>query len=113
MIFNFLQIVIITAALVSVNAQNHGQSHGHAVSSQSIIRHDISHDQHNSHHIQAVPIVQQAAPIVHHGAPIVHHVAPVVHHAAPVVHHAPVYHSQQHDSHDHQDYYVSSYLFYR
>ncbi|XP_045446371.1 cuticle protein 7-like [Melitaea cinxia] len=88
----YFKIAIIAAALVSVNAQNHGQNHGHAVFSQSIIRHDISHDQHNSHHIQAIPIVQHAAPIVHH--------------ATPVVHHAPVYHSQQHYSDDHQDYYA-------
>ncbi|CAH2107146.1 unnamed protein product [Euphydryas editha] len=91
------KVVIFATALVAVNAQHHGQSH--AVSSQSIIRHDISHDQHNYHYVQA-------APVVHHAAPIVHHVAPVVHHAAPVVHHTPIYHSEQHDSHHHQDYYA-------
>ncbi|XP_045446372.1 cuticle protein 8-like [Melitaea cinxia] len=93
----FFKVVIFATVLAAVNAQHHGQSHGQAISSQSIIRHDISHDQHNYH---------QNAPLVHHAAPVIHHVAPVVHHVAPVVHHAPIYHSEQHDSHDHQDYYA-------
>ncbi|CAH2107142.1 unnamed protein product [Euphydryas editha] len=103
----FFKVLVLATSLVVANAQYHGQSHGHAVSSQSIIRHDISHDQQNYHHVQAVPVVHHAAPLVQHVAPVVHHAAPVVHHIAPVVHHAaPVYHSGHQESHDQQDYYA-------
>ncbi|XP_050342395.1 cuticle protein 18.6-like [Nymphalis io] len=44
------KVVIFAAALMAVSAQYHGQSHGHATSSQSIIRHDISHNQHGYNH---------------------------------------------------------------
>ncbi|CAH2107144.1 unnamed protein product [Euphydryas editha] len=81
----FFKVIIFTASVVAVNAQYHDQSDGHAISSQTVIRHHIYHDQHNYHHLQA---------------------APIVHHAAPIVHHAPIYDSEQHDSHDHQDYYA-------
>lgn len=85
------------------------QGHGHAVSSQSIIRHD--QQAHQTLHQQApiyqqstkilqhsAPIYQQAAiqhftPLVQHSSPIVHHVAPVVEHSEPIYHHvAPVVH---------------------
>ncbi|XP_045446370.1 cuticle protein 18.6-like [Melitaea cinxia] len=94
----FFKITIFAVALVVVNAYYLGQSHGHAVSSQSIIRHDNLHDQHNYRHVHAAPF--------HHSISIVH---PVIHHAAPVVHHAPIHHNEQHDSHDsydHQNYYA-------
>ncbi|CAH2107147.1 unnamed protein product [Euphydryas editha] len=101
----FFKVLVVAASLVAANGQHHGQSHGHAISSQSIIRHDIGHGQNNYQNIQAAPLVHNAAPIVHHVAPVVHHVAPVLHQAVPVAHHAPVYHSEQHDSLGHQDYY--------
>ncbi|XP_064071208.1 cuticle protein 19-like [Vanessa tameamea] len=105
------KVLFFTASLMAASAQHHEQSHGHAISSQSIIRHDISHDQHGYNHVQ--PIAVHAAPVayhqpavsVHHAAPIVHS-APVVHHATPIAYHqAPVYHSQHNDAHEHQDYY--------
>ncbi|XP_046960813.1 cuticle protein 8-like [Vanessa cardui] len=103
------KVVIFAASLMAVSAQHHGQSHGHATSSQSIIRHDVSHDQ-GYHHEQ--PIAVHSAPVYHHqpayiqhAAPIVH-AAPVVHHAAPIVHQqTPVYHNQHNNGHEHQDYY--------
>ncbi|XP_050342397.1 histidine-rich protein PFHRP-II-like [Nymphalis io] len=98
------KIILFTTALLAVNAQHH--SHGHATSSQSIIRHDISHNQHGysnepighqtAYHqpitVHAAPVheavtVQHIAPVVH-SAPTVHHVAPIVHYSAPVVHHS-------------------------
>lgn len=94
-----------------VSAQHHEQSHGHAVSSQSIIRHDLAHDQHNYNHVQAAPVVHYAAPVVHHAAPVAHHVAPIVHHATPIVQHAaPVHYNENHNSYEHQDYYVSGFF---
>ncbi|XP_045446129.1 cuticle protein 7-like [Melitaea cinxia] len=102
----FCKVLIVVASLVAANAQHHGESHGHAISSQSIIRHDISHDQHNYHHVQAAPVYHHAAPVVHHVAPVVHHAVPVVQHVAPAIHHAPIYSSEHHDSHGHHDYYA-------
>ncbi|XP_045446128.1 cuticle protein 19-like [Melitaea cinxia] len=109
----FFKVLVVAASLVAANAQHHGESYGHAVSSQSIIRHDVSHDQHNYHQVQAAPIAHYAAPIVHHAAPVIHHAAPIVQHLAPVVQHAApiVQHVAQHApiyqaSHDHQDYYA-------
>ncbi|XP_047526780.1 cuticle protein 8-like [Vanessa atalanta] len=105
------KVVIFAASLMAVSAQHHEQSHGHATSSQSIIRHDISHNQHGYSH---QPIALHAAPVayhqptvsVHHAAPIVHS-APIVHHATPIAYHqAPVYHSQHNGAHEHQDYYA-------
>ncbi|XP_045446366.1 cuticle protein 19-like [Melitaea cinxia] len=117
----FFKVLFFAASLVVVNAQHNEQSHGHAVSSQSIIRHDLAHDQHNYNHVQAAPVVHYAAPVVHHAAPVAHHVAPSVHHAtpiihntAPIVHHAapivqhaaPVHYNENHNSYEHQDYYA-------
>nr|XP_026485916.1 small histidine-alanine-rich protein-like [Vanessa tameamea]XP_026485917.1 small histidine-alanine-rich protein-like [Vanessa tameamea] len=98
------KILLFTTVLLAVNAQHH--SHGQATSSQSIIRHDISHNQHGysnepiGHHtayhqpiaVHAAPVheaitVQHIAPVVH-SAPAVHHVAPIVHHSAPIAHHS-------------------------
>ncbi|CAH2107143.1 unnamed protein product [Euphydryas editha] len=109
----FFKVLFFAATLVAVNAQHHGQNYGHAISSQSIIRHDIAHDQHNYNHVQATPVVQYSAPIVQHAAPVVHHATPIVHHAAPLVHHAaplvqhtPVQYNENHNSYEHQDYYA-------
>lgn len=59
--------------------------HGHAVSHQSIVRHDES-VQH------AAPALTYAAPVAHYAAaPIAHYEAPITHYAAPAAHY---------DSHD-------------
>lgn len=107
------------ALLAAVNAQHHPSDH--ATSSQSIIRHDISHNGHG-HEIQAVPVAYHHAPIAHHAVPITnygsnihvpsisHHATPAisVHHAAPVVYHSAPIHNNQHGyGHEHQDYHVS------
>ncbi|XP_047526795.1 cuticle protein 8-like, partial [Vanessa atalanta] len=118
-----LQIFIFTTVLLAVSAQHH--SHGHATSSQSIIRHDISHNQGYNHiqSIQASPIAyHNSAPIAHHAttlhaAPTIHHLSPIAHqatshHAVPIAHyaapsvavqHAPI-HYNQHESQGHHEY---------
>lgn len=84
-------------------------NHGHAVSSQSIVRHDQPTHQLNAHYttpilthtVQSAPLVHQSyyqqAPVVH-AAPLVHHGAPLVHHSAPLVHTAPI--SVGHETHE-------------
>ncbi|CAH0728878.1 unnamed protein product, partial [Brenthis ino] len=95
-------IILLTTALLAVNAQH--DSHGHATSSQSFIRHEGSHNQHGYGHEQPIayqsayhhPIAVQHAPV--HGSVTIQHVAPAyhseptVHHIQPIVHHAPTVH---------------------
>ncbi|TKX27871.1 cuticular protein RR-2 [Spodoptera litura] len=73
----FSKIVALSALLAAANAGYLG--HGHAVSSQSIIRHDEP-----LHY--AAPVAQYAAPVAHYAAPVTHYAAPVAHYAAPVAH---------------------------
>ncbi|KAJ2939700.1 hypothetical protein O0L34_g14419 [Tuta absoluta] len=62
-----------------------------AVSSQSITRHDESHQQVAHKLVAAAPVAYHAAPVAYHSAPVAYHSAPVAYQAAPVVHHvAPV-----------------------
>ncbi|XP_063361304.1 cuticle protein 8-like [Cydia amplana] len=105
-------VAICSAGLILEDGHNHG--HGHAVSSQSIIRHDQpSHhvESHDSHYATPIhTIYQHSAPLIHsspaiieqnshlehsyeHSTPLFHavHATPVVH-AAPIVHAAPVVH---------------------
>ncbi|PZC78994.1 cuticle protein 7 [Helicoverpa armigera] len=92
----FSKIVAFGALLAAANAGLLG--HGHAVSSQSIIRHDESH---------AAPLHYAAAPVAHYAAPIAHiAAAPVAHYAAaPVAHYAaPVAHYDGHDTYAHPKY---------
>ncbi|XP_075970748.1 uncharacterized protein LOC142973080 isoform X1 [Anticarsia gemmatalis] len=85
----FSKIVAFGALLAAANAGLLG--HGHAVSSQSIIRHDEP-----LHY--AAPVAHYAAPVAHYAAPVVHHVAPVAHYAAPVAHY------DGHDTYAHPKY---------
>ncbi|XP_028030305.1 cuticle protein 8-like [Bombyx mandarina] len=78
----FSKIVTFGAFLAAANAGLYG--HGHAVSSQSIIRHDEA----PLHYAHAAPVAHYAAPIAHYAAPIAHYAAPVAHYAAPVAHYA-------------------------
>lgn len=64
--------------LAAANAGFLGYGHGHATSSQSIVRHDEGH--------YAAPIAHYAAPIAHYAAPVAHYAAPVAHYAAPAAH---------------------------
>ncbi|XP_061728737.1 cuticle protein 21-like [Cydia pomonella] len=106
-------VAICSAGLILEDGHNHG--HGHAVSSQSIVRHDQpSHhvESHDSHYATPIAhtIYQHSAPLIHsspaiieqsshlehsyeHSTPLFHavHATPVVH-AAPIVHAAPVLH---------------------
>ncbi|XP_026739711.1 cuticle protein 7-like [Trichoplusia ni] len=77
----FSKIVALSALLAAANAGYFG--HGHAVSSQSIIRHDEP--------------VHYAAPVAHYAAPIVHYAAPIVHYAAPAYYNS-------HDTYSHPKY---------
>lgn len=100
------QYITFAFLLAAVSAQHH--SHGHATSSQSIVRHDVSHNQHGYNRVQLQPIAVHAPVAYQHAAPIQHvasiqHVAPIVQHAAPLVHAAPA----QYNQHGHEDYYVS------
>ncbi|XP_063890269.1 cuticle protein 7-like [Helicoverpa armigera] len=61
----FSKIVAFGALLAAANAGLYG--HGHAVSSQSIVRHDEAH---------AVPLYY-AAPAAYYSAPVAHYAAPV------------------------------------
>ncbi|KAI5645292.1 insect cuticle protein domain-containing protein [Phthorimaea operculella] len=89
----FSALVAICHAALLVEDNGH-----HAVSSQSILRHDQPHQQQfqqiNSH--LSAPILSHG-PVLHqetqyvHAAPLVHHAAPVVQHVAPVLHAAPVH----------------------
>ncbi|KAH9643756.1 hypothetical protein HF086_010466 [Spodoptera exigua] len=72
---NTVKIVALSALLAAANAGYLG--HGHAVSSQSIIRHDEP---------------------VHYATPTAHYVAPVAHYAAPVAHY------DGHDTYAHPKY---------
>ncbi|XP_049866266.1 cuticle protein 8-like [Pectinophora gossypiella] len=94
----FSKIVILAIALSAACAQHHGQEHGHAYSSQSIVLHQTSHPHHEEHH--------HAIPVVHHAIPVVHHAVPIVHHAAPIVHSVPVHHEEHHheEHHSHPKY---------
>ncbi|CAH0627009.1 unnamed protein product [Chrysodeixis includens] len=85
----FSKIVALSALLAAANAGYYG--HGHAVSSQSIIRHDEP-----AHY--AAPVAHYAAPIVHYSTPVVHYAAPVAHYAAPVAHY------DGHDTYAHPKY---------
>ncbi|CAK1553793.1 unnamed protein product [Leptosia nina] len=94
----YSKVFLLVAALVAVNAQDH-YSHGHATSSQSIIRHDSAPS--HGYNVQPIAVhapVYQSAPVhqtaltVQHAAPVYSHAAPVYSHAAPVYSHAaPVY----------------------
>ncbi|CAH2208637.1 jg13936, partial [Pararge aegeria aegeria] len=100
------KILTFTTLLMAVSGQHYAQApHGHATSSQSIVRHDISHNQQGYNHIQPV----HAAPIAYHQAPIIHSApivqsAPIAYNRAPIVHSAPVYQSQQGYSQGHEEY---------
>ncbi|KAF9405913.1 hypothetical protein HW555_013539 [Spodoptera exigua] len=85
----FSKIVAFGALLAAANAGLLG--HGHAVSSQSIVRHDEAH---------AAPLHYAAAPVAHYAAPVVAHyaAAPVAHYAAPVAHY------DGHDTYAHPKY---------
>nr|NP_001036868.1 cuticular protein RR-2 motif 122 precursor [Bombyx mori]BAB32484.1 cuticle protein [Bombyx mori] len=99
------------AHAASAHENHSGHSHGHAVSSQSIVRHDTHHEQ--THHEQPHEQPHYFVP-VHHHAPIVHEavIAAPIHHAP--VHHVPVHHIQQiahhdeshHDESHHEDHYA-------
>ncbi|KAJ8732850.1 hypothetical protein PYW07_015449 [Mythimna separata] len=93
----FSKIVALSALLAAANAGYLG--HGHAVSSQSIVRHDEP-----AHY--AVPVAHYAAPVAHYAAPVAHYAAaPVAHYAAPVVHYAaPAAHYDGHDTYAHPKY---------
>ncbi|XP_047986099.1 LOW QUALITY PROTEIN: cuticle protein 8-like [Leguminivora glycinivorella] len=90
-------VAICSAGLILEDS--HNQGHGHAVSSQSIIRHDQpSHhvESHDSHYATPVAhtIIAQSSlghSYEEHSAPLFH-AAPVVH-ATPVVHSAPIVHA--------------------
>ncbi|CAH0407842.1 unnamed protein product [Chilo suppressalis] len=79
----FSKIVAFGALLAAANA---GLYHGHAVSSQSIVRHDEAH-----------------AP-AHYAAPLAHYAAPVAHYAAPLAYAAPAAHYAGHDEYAHPKY---------
>ncbi|KAG6463536.1 hypothetical protein O3G_MSEX013950 [Manduca sexta] len=70
----FSKIVVVVLAIVTVSAQDYHykhQGHAPAVSSQSIVRHEISHDHgyHGNHNVKLQPVVHHAAPIANlHGA---------------------------------------------
>lgn len=78
------------------------EGQGHAVSSQSIVR----HDQPTNGATHYAPIVAHATPVLTHATPIVHHAAPLIHsgpiiqHVAPIAHAAPVLaHAEQIEDH--------------
>lgn len=75
----FTQIVAFAGLLAAASAGYHG----HAVSSQSIVRHDEGHYAAPVHY--AAP-AHYAAPLVH-AAPVAHYAAPVAHYAAPAAYH--------------------------
>lgn len=81
--------------LAAASASLYGHGHvGHAVSSQSIIRHDEP-----LHY--AAPLEHYAAPVAHYAsAPVAHYAAPVAHYAAaPVAHYAaPAAHYDGHET---------------
>ncbi|XP_063361329.1 cuticle protein 8-like [Cydia amplana] len=85
----FSTIVAFGALLAAANAGLLG--HGHAVSSQSIVRHDEGHYAAPAHYAPA-----------HYAAPVIH-AAPVVH-AAPIAHYAPAAHYDHHDEYAHPKY---------
>ncbi|GBP55705.1 Cuticle protein 19 [Eumeta japonica] len=99
---NAKPVFALSAFVALAYGQHHQQQqgHGHAFSSQSIVRHEQTH-----HGSQGHEQVHYAAPV--HHAPI-HHAAPV-HHAIPV-HYAPVQHvaasGHKESSHHHEDYYA-------
>ncbi|XP_072940718.1 uncharacterized protein [Epargyreus clarus] len=104
----FSKIVILGALLAAANAGLLG--HGHAVSSQSIVRHDEAHTpvhyavpfQHGAPVVHAAPVTHYAA---HYAAPAAHYAAPVAHYAAPVAHYAaPAAHYDGHDTYAHPKY---------
>ncbi|KAG6439023.1 hypothetical protein O3G_MSEX000418 [Manduca sexta] len=85
----FTKVVAISAILAAANAGLLG--HGHAVSSQSIVRHDET--------------VVHAAPVAHYAAPVAHYAVPVAHYAAPVAHYAaPAAYYNGHDEYAHPKY---------
>lgn len=114
-LFN-LQVALISALVAVCQAgilveQNQGH---HAVSSQSIVRHDQPSHQQNIHYATPVlthsaPILTHSAPVLTHSANILTHSAPIVQHSqilshsAPLVHHAPVAvgHAQVHQVEEH------------
>ncbi|KAG6463241.1 hypothetical protein O3G_MSEX013763 [Manduca sexta] len=89
----FSKIVAISALLAAANAGLLG--HGHAVSSQSIVRHDEAV-------VHGAPAAHYAAPVAHYAAaPVAHYAAPVAHYAAPAAHYAaPVAHYDAHPKYD-------------
>ncbi|XP_060801091.1 cuticle protein 18.6-like [Amyelois transitella] len=99
----FSKILAFGALVAAANAGLYG--HGHAVSSQSIVRHDESH--HSAPLVHAAPVAHYAAPVAHYAAPVAHYAAPAAHYAAPVAHYAPVEHyaAPAHEEHGH-DYYA-------
>ncbi|KAJ8731920.1 hypothetical protein PYW08_014650 [Mythimna loreyi] len=81
----FSKIVTFGTLLAAASAGLYGHGHGHAVSSQSIIRHDEP--------------LHYAAPVAHYAAPVAHYAAaPVAHYAAPAAHY------DGHDTYAHPKY---------
>ncbi|CAH2107168.1 unnamed protein product [Euphydryas editha] len=77
------QHIVVVSILVAVcHAAAIEEGHGHAVSSQSIVR----HDQPNQGATHYSPLIAHAAPVLAHAGPIVHHATPLIH-SAPVVQH--------------------------
>ncbi|KAG6463243.1 hypothetical protein O3G_MSEX013768 [Manduca sexta] len=92
----FTKVVAISAILAAANAGLLG--HGHAVSSQSIVRHDETV-------VHAAPVAHYAAPVAHYAAPVAHYAVPVAHYAAPVAHYAaPAAYYNGHDEYAHPKY---------
>lgn len=71
-------MAVCQAGLLPVAAPAHYSS-AHAVSSQSIVRHDEQQG-----HYQAAPVAYHSAPVAYQSAPIAYQAAPVAYHAAPV-----------------------------
>lgn len=125
-LFNILnfQVFLLAAAFIAVNAQNH-YSHGHATSSQSIIRHNNAQSHgykqpiavhapvYQSTPLQTAFTYQHAAPLISHASPVISHSAPIISSHAPVISHSSPYithaaPSAQHSpTQGHQEYYVS------
>ncbi|XP_075970741.1 uncharacterized protein LOC142973074 [Anticarsia gemmatalis] len=96
----FSKIVAFGAFLAAASASLYG--HGHAVSSQSIVRHD-GHHYGGAHY--AAPIAHYSAPVSHYSSSVAHHAAPAAYYAAPIAHYAaPVAHYDGHDTYSHPKY---------
>nr|BAB32480.1 cuticle protein [Bombyx mori] len=97
----FFKIAVVCSILAICQGGVIDEGHGHAVSSQSIVRHDEPSHQATAHY---TPVLSHAAPVLTHAAPLIQHAGPIVHaapvehssyiHASPVVQHfSPVQHA--------------------